>query len=636
MRVTRSLLALAFVMAPLAWPRPVARQPQVSNGVVELLAANGSAITELTDGDRIRMRVTLAMVAGRDEAIEFSLEGEDTPVAACTIPAGQTTCTTAAERALGWRWLADGSAMPQRTIRARPILGTSPIGQVTVSLAPRPVVMVHGFGSSWEAWVNYLGPNGYLSRIQVPGFAVGDGQVAGTLNTGSLTSPMRPTNTLFENARVLGEYVAGVKRVTGAQMVDLLVHSMGGLIARAYIDREMSERDVAQLIMLGSPMAGTDCADLPAALGLYLPATIELRPSYVRGIFNAQVQDRRGVTFHALAGVPIVDSFRSPCTDVPTDLAVSLESVTAIPIDSARMEVLHTDLNLSAGVFEEYVLHLLQTPVGRFEVDAGLDVPSAAGDEAQFSRLFTGHVDAGSSRTLTIPIDQGIQVASFSLYDPTRSLQVSVTGASGNTIELSAERNGLVILHDPAALFYLGYGFADPRPGMWRVEVLAGASTPQEGADYALTARFVGGAFLRARMSALVALPGEPLDVSASLELDGRPLPLTGARAVVRLPDGRLESVEAAIAAEGATWRLRPEAPGLYAIDLTAEGLGPDGIPIERTVFLAFEVERGASGTGRTLWWIGGAMALVVMGALTMAILQRRRARGRAVPRGTG
>lgn len=54
---------------------------------------------------------------------------------------------------------------------------------------------------------------------------------------------------------------------------------MGGLIARYYIDRVMTSRDIAQLLMLGSPMAGTDCADLPASLGLYLPASLEIRPA---------------------------------------------------------------------------------------------------------------------------------------------------------------------------------------------------------------------------------------------------------------------------------------------------------------------------------------------------------------------
>ena len=45
-----------------------------------------------------------------------------------------------------------------------------------------------------------------------------------------LDAPTRPTNTVAANAKILAEYISGVKQVTGAQQVDLVAHSLGGLI----------------------------------------------------------------------------------------------------------------------------------------------------------------------------------------------------------------------------------------------------------------------------------------------------------------------------------------------------------------------------------------------------------------------
>jgi pimeloyl-ACP methyl ester carboxylesterase len=478
-----------------------------------------------------------------------------------------------------------------------------------------------------------VGDGGYLARQGVRGFAVGDGRAPGVMNTGLINNPAAPTNTIAQNAAIVQGYIAAVKKATGAQMVDLMAHSMGGLISRYYIDRLMPGRDVAQLIMLGSPHSGTDCANLPASLGFYLPATLEIRPGYVLGVFNQQITRRHGVQFYELAGVPILDAVKSPCTGVPTDIAVSLESAQAVPLHLEQLPVLHTDLNASEQVFTDYVFPLLQKTPGQF-VEEPDPVISMAGVLAQqFSRVQTGHVAHGASQTLTVPIDAGVSVASFALFDASRSLTVTVTGASGKVIALDPAKNGLVVVQDPTSLIYLGYGFQNPKPGLWQVNLQTTAQTPPGGADFALTARFVGGARLQSTVAPLLPRANEIVNLSAGLELDGQALPLTAAEALIRQPDGQVVTLDLPVKGTQAQAAWRPSALGVYGVEVRVSGAAPDGAVVERASFVAVEVRPETNAT--RVWLIVAVLALVVLAALAGLVLlvlgllvRRRRASG--------
>jgi len=517
-----ALTVIALLLSPGLSARSLA-SAQASNPEVLVVNPSGIPLDHLIDGDSIRLRLTLPKNAEQSVTVSFSLAGLPVDLGECTVERGQDRCQTEPFAALGWRWDPGGVLVEQRAVEARAggeLLATSSPIPVTA----RPVVMVHGFISSWQAWENYLGPNGYLASIGIQGFAVGDGQVVGTMNTGRLDQPTSKTNTIAENAAILNEYIDNVKKLTGAQKVDLLGHSMGGLISRYYIDRLMSNDEVAQLIMLGSPMAGTDCGNLPASLGFYLPASLEIRPSYVAEIFNAQVDHRHGVPFNALAGTSILEALKSPCTPVPSDLAVSLGSVDAIPLHASQLPVLHMDLNTSRQVFEEYVKSLLQTPPGKYAYEPDPPLQPTQTEQQEFTRAFTGHLDPGNQQELTIHIDADVAVASFALFDTTRSLNVTMRGASGNVIALDPDKNGLIVIDDPKALFQMGYGFNNPKPGAWRVTLSTTEKTPASGADYALTASFQGGARLQAQALPLLPKLEEPVQLTASLDKAGQPL----------------------------------------------------------------------------------------------------------------
>ena len=561
-----------------------------STGQLLVLDRTGKAVTTLTDGNLIRLSVELANTAQQATPIFFYMDTDTQAIGECEIPAGQKGCITAPIPALGWYWDNDGQIAPERTLFATTLRRN--IAVATVRVQPRPVVMVHGFGSDFTAWSEYQGPSGYLARIGLPGYAVGDGQVEGTMNTGNLLKPKAKTNTIAQNAVILAQYIANVKTETGAEQVDLLVHSMGGFISRKYIDSVMGERDVAQLIMLGTPHAGSDCVLLASGIGWYEPAAFEIRSNYMINVFNPQTQERRGIPFYEFAGTKIQRRILSPCSQAPNDLVVSLESASAIPTILQEVPFIHTDLKTEEVVFTDYVAPLLRKSPSAFAnqedpTTAAQAVPEPA--PIQFSQVFTGFVRSGAGNEHIIHIDNNVAVASFGIFDPSRSLTVTVRGASGNVIVLEPEKHGLTIIDDPESLLYLGYGFENPRPGPWRVTVQTTAKTPPLGADYAILVQYVGGASIAASLSSNVPSVGEQVELTATLKLEEQPLPLESGKVVIHTPDGRTEDVIFAEQDGGIGAAFLPEMEGVYGIDVDMSSVAPDGSMVQRSTYLAFE-----------------------------------------------
>ncbi|HLO32059.1 MAG TPA: hypothetical protein VK249_23110 [Anaerolineales bacterium] len=590
--------------------------PQTGTNIT-IINRNNQIATQITDGDLIRIQITLLQPVTEQDRIDFKLGQKSLPVGTCVITKGSTRCTTESFPSLGWHWDPGGVLQDKRIIQAVNDNGEFMGQSNPITVLPRPVVMVHGFLSNWKTWTTYLDPNGYLASLGLHGFAVGDGQVTGELNVGSPASPAARTNTIAQNAEILGQYISEVKQRTGAEMVDLVVHSMGGMISRYYIDRVMQERDVAQLIMLGSPMGGSDCAVLPAALGFYLPASIEIRPSYMMGVFNQQITHRRGVEFYDLGGTAISDAFKSPCTDVPNDTVVSFGSINAISLQASKMNETHSDLTFASAVFENFVKPLLQKPAGSFLSQPDPAPPEQSQSPLEFTRVYTGHVETGNSTELTINIEPNINVAAFALYDPSRSVTTIVRGASGNVIVLDPQTNGFIRVDDPASLLYLGYGFQNPRPGPWKVTVQATEATPSTGTDFAISVYFVGGAKLETKSSNLIPQLNEKVELDAELSLNGQPLKIKEAKAFIRGSEGTNETLDFS-AGQNISTRWTPRNPGMYAVDIVVTGLAPDGSTIERTGFLSVEVQPNPGKLQITfnLFLLIAAIVLVLFGIL--------------------
>lgn len=109
-----------------------------------------------------------------------------------------------------------------------------------------PVIVVPGFTTGPIVSVGY---QPLVQRLKNAGYDV-------TL----LVYPDYGLGDINANAQRLASTVASVRARTGASKVDLVAHSMGGLVSRAYIKDLGGSTKVDSLITMGTPHYGTDLA----------------------------------------------------------------------------------------------------------------------------------------------------------------------------------------------------------------------------------------------------------------------------------------------------------------------------------------------------------------------------------------
>jgi triacylglycerol lipase len=125
--------------------------------------------------------------------------------------------------------------------------------------AGTPIVLVHGIGDNRSAFAVLSG------ALRRRGFGV-----VHAVNYSVLTAL---TGDVRRSAALLGEHIERICEQTGSEQVHVVGHSLGGLIARYYVQRLRGDARVRTLVTLGSPHGGTLAAYLfPTSL------TRQLRP----------------------------------------------------------------------------------------------------------------------------------------------------------------------------------------------------------------------------------------------------------------------------------------------------------------------------------------------------------------------
>lgn len=408
--------AVAAIVRGVSISQIAFKQPSVASGAFEPVGSRGTI-----DGNRVDVIATLHNNTSSQQQTDVSFGNpvDDSATVGTTqtgvsVPAGGSVNVDELLDTNGLAWDDSGAPHSQRPIEVR--LGDCTSSTETLTVRPKPVILVHGLWSDASTWKAYVGGGGFLAHVNVlwRGYAVGDGQAPGKMNTDPFKAGGR---TIAQNAAQEAEYVQAVRTQTGAEHVDIVAHSMGGLISRYYLQELMpdppagDERPVvAHLAMLGTPNEGSDCAysalwgELAVAKRGLLSkpnlALVQLTPLYVNDVFNREVTDRRGVPFSILAGNwfkrgAVCTAAGIPhFTNSPNDGVVAVPSAWWTISDHTTRSLIHTQETGSPAAFSGWIEPHLA--VGPAKAGGGAYLgPLAAG--AQLTAL-----DARASRVRAV------------------------------------------------------------------------------------------------------------------------------------------------------------------------------------------------------------------------------------------
>lgn len=328
------------------------------------------------DGNMVKIKATVLNASGEtkyaDVKFKETYKGDKWDGARADAPLGDNVVSVrldpGEEREVemvwdssGYAWYDDGRPRLVQRIKAELEENGKKTDELTKNLkvAPKPLVLVHGLWSNWRAWESWQNILTTTHSYDWKAFPVGEHPEKGLMNTGGEFLSTGPTNGIFENSQQVGRYVRYAQEDRNAWHVDVVAHSMGGLIARHYIHAFMppspdGRPQIAHLVMLGTPNMGSPCADVMnftfEMLGKNVEAVRQLKPSVVEE-FNRVTTNRKGVKFSVLAGDPLPVMCK---TVTPNDGVVPVESAFWKIRDHALSKNVHTELTGTAD-FSSFV-----------------------------------------------------------------------------------------------------------------------------------------------------------------------------------------------------------------------------------------------------------------------------------------
>lgn len=152
--------------------------------------------------------------------------------------------------------------------------------------ASLPVLLIHGYFSNssvWEKWETLLEDNNIVTKA-----------------VNFTNYPDTPENDdecgrAIDHVMELNNIVKDFINDTGEKRINIVGHSKGGLDARVYLANNLSNANIANLIMIGTPNAGSPLAYLNE---LCSPAILDIRP----GSNASNVKMNNNTRYYTIAG----------------------------------------------------------------------------------------------------------------------------------------------------------------------------------------------------------------------------------------------------------------------------------------------------------------------------------------------
>lgn len=536
-----------FLSAPTARPRIADLRFEQQDVAGRAWAAFASP-PGTVDGNQVRVIATVANDGGTPYDLPLRFMDGETHQA---LPGGETSVALAPGAQVevtylwdsqGWAWddptppVSLPAAHPNRAIEVR--LGSDAVlydvYNAPVVVRPKPVLLVHGLNSNDKGWAAYPGflrqANEYWAGFAVPGMRTGDD-----------IAVQQASTTLLENARTLHNYVEQIRRQEQAWHVDIVAHSMGGLISRQYLHSFMPTdapggRPVAEhLVMLGTPNQGSECATIQLYLAQTygLPnviAPLELMPAAV-AIFNRRVTSTKGTRPSVLAGNPLDTFVCRPSRGTPNDMVVTVPSAHYIYGDFGLTSRDHISMTGSRPDFVDWVLpHLAEGRAARLGAVESTAPAAAAEPPLQFAQAISQTVPAGGSVDVALSLPAADELA-IALIAPA-GVSAALLDSQGAALATLAAASG------PASQMR-GLSLASPAAGAYTLRLSSAAAQPAAVRGAAL----LRGGDLTLEAQALPPDDKGAITFTAALRRGGAAQPAASIRATLIGDDGATASL---------------------------------------------------------------------------------------------
>ena len=462
-----------------------------------------------------------------------------------------------------------------------------------------PVLFVHGIISDASTWdkasFSFLKETEKLG-IPTKAISVEDG-VLGKYRV----DPMQ------DNAQQISAAVDQLLKETGAEKVDIVAHSKGGLDSRYYISALGGYKKVNELVELGSPNLGSPAADKLLALGVGVAAGFG---GVIGGLSAAiaagggawqlttdfwkkfHLPAAPGVKYYAAAGnykaggLGIVDYALAKFTGQNiNDGIVPQYSVYGLPggsfVTIGGSGALHTDMT-SAPSFFNFVKPKVLPDKSANKVLA----PAAAAEpDDLLDTVLKVPTGGKSTPPLTLPIsaagDAGVLVFAAA------GVVGTLTAPDGKTYRTDAPSTGAGIVgFSDAATGAIGFSIpaAFTKNGKWTLTLTSAKSS--SGADSSAIVSITQDTPFTLTATA-TSLAGGALKVRATL--DGTSGPVTGATLVLNAerPDGTSFKVPMTLSGQEYVADIANPQAGAWVLKVSASGGGVAGLQASTTAGVA-------------------------------------------------
>jgi len=509
---------------------------------------------------------------------------------------------------------------------------------VQFTVRPRPAVLVHGYNDSQQLWLDYFGS----TMLGSPELKDIRAYTTPRINTGFNGSP---TNTIDQNAYELAKVIEEVRGKERAAQVDVIAHSMGGLITRRYLHAYASGTSVRQLIMLGTPNLGSRSADMIALACVafngalldrdfpHIPVLGRCRSPAIQEltlastlVFNTINTNTRGAKYSVVAGryrclragLEAGNSIEKP---FPNDIIVSWVSAFGIGLDNrwlyppegegcaGRHEWMTKDSTtqpLGGGqqIFDSYVKPLLTKGpfLGSVASTAALIPPEDTSllQAIQFTGVQTGTLRPGGKLEFQQPLGVGTDGQfTFSVIGQPAQLTVSLRAPDGTLYTPGTTDPAVSYLRMLEGPFPLtSYTITSTLAGTWTTIVEANVQTPTGGIPVMMLGSLLSDLRLVPQTPDQALLINRSATVAVRLNSAGAPVAsatVTGLLAspkdvntpIVLRDDGQGGD---AVRDDGVySYRFTPRVPGVYSAAITADGIA--GAPAGRSALWVANVE---------------------------------------------